>query len=179
MKRPIENCYWVVPGKLLAGEYPRNPDDESSREKVEALKEAGIDAFIDLTEEVERFTTLRPYAQWVAPAEHKRFPIPDADIPPTPEQTVATLDAIDEHMEKGETVYVHCWGGIGRTGVIVGCWLARHHEPGHGALARLRKLWRSNPKSAYERTPQTDEQKRYILNWRGPRGSAGPPREAL
>lgn len=178
MKRPIENCYWVVPGKLLAGEYPGNLDDESSRERIEALKEAGIAVFIDLTEEVERFTTLRPYAQWLAPARHRRFPIPDADIPPTPEQTAATLDAIDEHMEKEEAVYVHCWGGIGRTGVIVGCWLARHRGPGRDALARLRKLWRDNPKSAYVRTPQTGEQERYILNWRDPLGSAGPPRGA-
>ena len=25
-------------------------------------------------------------------------------------------------------VYVHCWGGVGRTGTVVGCWLVRH-EP--------------------------------------------------
>ncbi len=50
MDRPIENCYWVAPGKLLAGEYPRNLDDESSPDKIARLIDAGISAFIDLTE---------------------------------------------------------------------------------------------------------------------------------
>ena len=49
--RPIENCYWVILGKLLAGEYPRNVDEESSRPKLAALTGAGISAFIDLTKE--------------------------------------------------------------------------------------------------------------------------------
>ena len=34
MERPIENCYWVLPGKLLAGEYPRNKDESSSELKL-------------------------------------------------------------------------------------------------------------------------------------------------
>jgi len=50
---PIENCYWVVPGKLLAGEYPRDREEESSRVKINALLSAGIKSFIDLTEEDE------------------------------------------------------------------------------------------------------------------------------
>lgn len=175
MKRPIEHCYWVVPGKLLAGEYPGHEDDGLARKQVAALRQAGIDVFIDLTEEKERFTDLRPYARLAAPARHRRFPIRDWDIPASPERTAATLDAIDRHMAQDEAVYVHCWGGIGRTGVIVGCWLARHFGPGQSALARLQSLWRHNPKSASARSPQTDEQLRYVLNWReGPRKDAKP-----
>lgn len=30
MKQPIDNCYWVDPGRLLAGEYPGDVDDESA-----------------------------------------------------------------------------------------------------------------------------------------------------
>ena len=56
MKRPIPYCYWVVPGKLLAGEYPRYLDEESSREKVRKLTDAGVTAFIDLTVEGEKHT---------------------------------------------------------------------------------------------------------------------------
>ena len=36
------------------------------------------------------------------------------------------LDAIDDQLENGGNVYVHCWGGKGRTGTVVGCWLIRH-----------------------------------------------------
>ena len=32
------------------------------------------------------------------------------------------LTLIEEALVRG-AVYVHCWGGIGRTGTVVGCWL--------------------------------------------------------
>ena len=48
-ERPINYCYWVT-DQLLAGEYPRNPDEESSVAKINALLEAGVSVFIDLTE---------------------------------------------------------------------------------------------------------------------------------
>ena len=53
MQQPIENCYWVVPGKFLAGEYPRNKDEASSKAKIDALISSGVTNFIDLTEEDE------------------------------------------------------------------------------------------------------------------------------
>ena len=159
--KPIENCYWVVPGKLLAGEYPRNYDDGSSREKVAALTGAGITAFIDLTEE----GNLLPYDQWVGDAVHHRFPIVDGSVPESHELTREILDAIDGHIAQDHMVYVHCMGGIGRTGTIIGCWLARHGHPGQAALERLRELWRGNPKSRYHRSPEGWEQEQYILNW--------------
>ena len=36
------------------------------------------------------------------------------------------LDEIDGAILNGKTVYVHCLGGIGRTGTVVGCYLVRH-----------------------------------------------------
>ena len=41
----------MEPGQLLAGEYPRNKDEASSRAKLAALTEAGVNTFIDLTQE--------------------------------------------------------------------------------------------------------------------------------
>ncbi len=43
---PIENCYWVVPGKLLAGKYPRDKGEESSRIKINALLRSGIKVYV-------------------------------------------------------------------------------------------------------------------------------------
>jgi hypothetical protein len=31
LDRPPANTYWVIPGGLLAGEYPLGPDDEDTR----------------------------------------------------------------------------------------------------------------------------------------------------
>jgi protein-tyrosine phosphatase len=160
--QPIKYSYWVEPNKLLAGEYPRNKDDLSSQEKLSALLRSGVTVFIDLTEENE---DLEPYSAMIDGASHHRFPIRDLSIPKSPDATVAILDAIDRQIERGDLVYVHCWGGVGRTGVIVGCWLARHGLGGEAALVRLRELWRQCPKSVARKSPETREQELYILNW--------------
>lgn len=163
MSIPIENCYWVIPGRLLAGEYPRNRDDKSSKTKINALLQAGITVFIDLTEENEG---LYPYVHWIGLAGHHRFPIKDRSVPDSPEVTEAILNAIDHYLNQGSMIYVHCWGGVGRTGTIIGCWLARHGAEGNAALERLHELWKQCPKSQFRQTPETAEQEQYILKWR-------------
>ncbi len=163
MKRPIQYCYWVSPGQLLAGEYPRDKNSESSIQKINALVLDGISAFIDLTEE---YDGLLPYEDMLNGAHYQRFPIRDVSVPESIELMREILDAIDHHIGNNRIVYVHCWGGIGRTGTVVGCWLARHGVEGQAAYDRLQELWEHNPKSAVRRSPETLEQKQYILDWR-------------
>jgi protein-tyrosine phosphatase len=163
IQQPIENCYWVVPGKFLAGEYPRNKDEESSRVKIDALISAGVNAFIDLTEEDE---DLLPYTALLEKASHERFPIRDVSVPNSVSTTVTILNTIDRHIQQDRVVYLHCWGGVGRTGMIVGCWLARHGLNGESALIRLRELWLQCRKSSFRKSPETKEQESYILNWK-------------
>ena len=160
--QPIEYCYWVVPGKFLAGEYPMNKDKNSSISKINSLIGAGVSAFIDLTEKHEG---LRPYSELIGTASHQRFPIPDLSIPESSEVAMAVLDGIDSHIRQGQIVYLHCWGGVGRTGLMVGCWLTRHGYKGQAALERLHRLWQKCPKSVYRKSPETEEQERYILSW--------------
>jgi hypothetical protein len=94
--QPIENCYCVAPGRLLAGEYPRNKDVESSRLKINALILSGVAAFIDLTEKNEG---LLPYSDFLDTVSHQRFPIRDVSIPDSTDVTIAILDAIDHHIQ--------------------------------------------------------------------------------
>jgi len=167
---PILHSYWVLPGKFLAGEYPRELKTQASKEKIAALIQAGVTAFIDLTEDRDR---LEPYAPLLEAYQaqgvtYQRFPIRDVSVPASPAQTLAILDTIDANLRLGKLVYVHCWGGVGRTGVIVGCWLARHECPGQTALERLHQLWALCPKSSYRASPETYEQERYIINWKEP-----------
>ena len=175
--RPIENCYPVAE-RFFAGEYPRTPEDAEAPPKLVALLEAGVTLFVDLTEPDERTWKgpLRPYADLLPAlangrARHLRFPIRDVSVPARPELVVEALRAIDDERSRGGTVYVHCLGGVGRTGTIVGCWLAGRGHAGEAALARLRELWRANPKSAKTRSPETREQEAYIMAW-----PAGEPR---
>ena len=78
MDRPLLNTYWVIPGRLLAGEYPGDPDDSQARQRLERLSGAGIDSFIDLTEEGE----LPPYRLLLPKhTQYLRSPIVDTRVP--------------------------------------------------------------------------------------------------
>jgi len=162
--RPIEHCFWVVPGRLLAGEYPCAIEDESSEEKINKLRHQGINRYIDLTHPHDQ---LEPYEHLLRDGEARlSFPIVDVSVPKTPQVTRAILNAIDNQLALGSRIYLHCWGGVGRTGTIIGCWLARHGADGEDAFRTLQELWQWNPKSKYRRCPDTAQQKQYILDWR-------------
>ena len=170
--RPILESYWVVPGRLLAGEYPAQFDEEVTRKRLDALIEAGFDLFIDLTISDEadealpyRETLLETAKTHKVKVTHLRFPIGDFGLP-SPEKMNSILDAIDEGLQAGRKIYLHCLGGIGRTGTTVGCYLVRQGKSGADALDQLSAWWKSVPKSRYHpRSPETAKQANFILTW--------------
>jgi protein-tyrosine phosphatase len=93
-----------------------------------------------------------------------RRPIRDLDIP-SKEQMVAILDEIDRFLGQGLPVYVHCWGGRGRTWTVVGCWLVRQGLDGQEALERIKYLRRYEAMN-HKPSPEMEEQIRMVLNWR-------------
>lgn len=171
MHPPIPNSYWIKPRRLAAGEYPGARTTEAAKNKLRTLLTAGLDHFIDLTEENEG---LAPYAQTLAhlsedlgiPANHQRFAIRDGSVPPTAARMSKTLDTIDNALAAGSNVYLHCWGGVGRTGTTVGCWLVRHGMTGEEALAHIARLWRGVAKAhRLPHSPETPEQADYVRAW--------------
>jgi protein tyrosine/serine phosphatase len=160
---PIKYSFWVVENKLIAGEYPIDIDEAKALKKIKSILKSGIKVFIDLTEKDE----LRPYYNLIKnDAEYYRFPIQDLSVPDDDSTMVKILDTIDKSLANNKPVYVHCWGGVGRTGVVVGCWLSRHGLSGSKALNKLKELSKQNPKSNYRDFPDTKHQKNYILNWK-------------
>jgi len=176
--------YYWVDEVLLAGEYPTvtGGDQAASRCKLRAYLECGITHFIDLTNEGEKPSyqeLLRELAS-EQPEEtsvtYQRIPIQDFGIP-TVEQMTEILDAIEDAGRKGQKVYVHCRGGIGRTGTTAGCYLARKYSResqnigktrvGAQALADVNRLFltysdRSRQSSC---SPETGEQMRFVEEW--------------
>lgn len=168
-ERPISESYWVEEGCFLAGEYPGRFDTEQARKRMDALIEAGFNTFIDLTKENETI----PYAHilqeeskvYDVPVEYHRLSIGDFGLP-SPELMKSILDQIDASLQAGRRVYLHCWGGIGRTGTTVGCYLVRRGLNGNEALRQLASWWRTVPKSRlHPQSPETLEQMAFILNW--------------
>jgi len=173
-KPPLQNSYWVVPGFLLAGEYPGTKESAPSTARLEAMVSAGITRFIDLTTPDDG---LEPYEALLHEASdgsamRYSFGIRDVGIPEHPDLMVAILDTIDRELCAGNGVYVHCWGGVGRTGTVIGCWLQRHfadqgliHHPDHGSMG-LAELWKTCPKSARKPdSPETEAQRAYVRSW--------------
>jgi len=167
--RPISESYWVEPGRFLAGEYPAKYDPEQTRKRIDALLAAGFDTFIDLTQPGETF----PYSEilleqarvYDMQVNHRRFGIGDFGLPSAPQMN-DILDTIAEELQAGHRIYLHCWGGIGRTGTTVGCYLVRQGKKAQEALDQLSGWWRAVPKSQFHpHSPETREQVNFIRTW--------------
>jgi hypothetical protein len=163
VKKLILNYYPVHDNLLFAGEYPGSKNEGDAILKLKLLNEAGIKVFLDLTEDRDN---LIPYGHLLHPGQKRiRFPIRDGSVPQRREIVERAVDTINMHLEADEPIYVHCWGGIGRTGLLIGCWLSECEYPGRTALERLEELWNACPKSATRSSPETQEQREYIINW--------------
>ena len=127
---PFNCSYWVVPGKFLAGCYPGSENKDEAHLKLKSLLDNGIRHVIDLMEPGElnwNEKGFRPYApqmQRLAEAASieitfDRMAIKDRWVP-SKIHMCRILDRIDQCIQDHRPVYTHCWGGIGRTGTVVG-----------------------------------------------------------
>lgn len=160
---PSPNAYWATPS-VAGGEYPGHPQRAEVAPRVQAWVEHGVTLFVDLTEPGE----LEPYeaeAQ-AAGARHLRFAIRDAGVPRDTDLVRDALDAIDSEVARRGRAYVHCWGGVGRTGTLIGCWLVRHGRDGLAALSEVQTLYATTPKvRRLPRSPENSAQCDYVLAW--------------
>ena len=171
---PTHRSYWVVEGRFAAGAYPsqsRPLEPGQIPDVTAALLDAGITCFVNLTEDHPGGgdSHLTRYQDHVTDsAVVLAHPIVDVDIP-TVDEMIATLDAIDDHLRGGGNVYAHCWGGKGRTGTVVGCWLVRHGyippDDPDGVLSVLDGLRGGDSGAGHQPSPDTPDQEAFIGDW--------------
>lgn len=169
-ERPHADCYWVLPGRLLAGEYPGAATEAEARARLAAIAGAGVRHFVDLTEdhELSPYHPLLPQVSlgFERAVTHERWPIIDRQVPGSTAYARRILDRIDALLAVDAVPYVHCWGGVGRTGTVIGCWLVRHGRSGEEALEVIAAHWRTMAKRhRHPRSPETDAQRRFVLEW--------------
>lgn len=172
---PFERAYWVVPGNFLAGYYPGYYTKEEAQDRVRNLLTVGIRCFLNLIEENEArwvHHSFVPYANLLmdmaqdmgVDVTYVHIPIRGMQAPARSTMRVI-LDTVDSAIRNAQPVYVHCWAGIGRTGTVVGCYLARHGiAVGETVLAKIQHL-RTNEAMAHLVSPESEEQRQYVCNW--------------
>lgn len=161
--RPHDNCYWLLPGRLLAGEYPAP--------HLQRLIDAGVTRFVDLTAPRDRLTDYA--ATLPSGVARQSLPITDFGVP-----SVALmreiLAAIDVALDAKQRVYLHCHGGIGRTGTVAGCWLVEQGFSSDEALALIARKWQVMAKRSYApHSPETAQQREFIARWASVKSNVG------
>lgn len=154
---------------LLAGEYPATDREDATRAKLAKFLSAGIRTFIDLTEEREPLAKYDGLLRELADernieTRHVRYSVRDGCIPNERAHMERILVTIREELAAGRPVYVHCWGGIGRTGTVIGCWLVEQGLSGDEAIARIAELRKHTP-DGHMPSPENEDQKLYICEW--------------
>lgn len=174
-KVPFDQAYWVVPDLLMAGYYPGPALIQNAHSQLNALLECGIRHFVNLmrTDEVQWYgKPIKPYeAQTQALAQKmgaevsfERMPIKDMGIPNRIDMA-RILDRIDQKIENGKPVYVHCLGGVGRTGTVVGCYLARHGYASGQKVIQLIQQLRQKTATQDRSSPESNPQIDLVLSW--------------
>jgi len=124
------NFSWLIQNKLAGSRGPR------SRSDLIALKQQGLGALVRLVEPYEAWVTSKEVSE--VGLEDYNEPVPDFNAP-TQEQIDKIITYIDIHLENGIPVGVSCNAGIGRSGVILACYLVHKGLTPKEALELVRK----------------------------------------
>ena len=141
---PTPESNWVVKGKLIAGAFPGFLENDKNEDSLTQILNSGVTTFAclqkeydpDIREELWRNNYgLRPYFKdvermiqtkeqypklttTIEKASFVHEKIRDCDI--TDDATTLRLaKKLVKAIYEGEVIYLHCWGGHGRTGIIV------------------------------------------------------------
>jgi ADP-ribosylglycohydrolase len=172
---PLPRSYWVLPGKLLAGGYPGRKGDAEAQ--IGHILAAGVDAFLDLTVAGEN-AEVPSYAELLGDSPFqgravKRRAAPMDDMSADADAVQAALDELDDLLSAGRTVYVHCLGGCGRTGTVVGSYLVEKGLATAKEAVPLIRALRAATDSPATGSPETEAQRRLVAS-RRPGPSALP-----
>jgi len=172
---PFKQSWWIDRKGVIGGRYPGTTDPAESARDLARLLDVGVHVVINLQEPHETndkgqtFANYEPALKQLAaargvPVEVMRFPIHDNAVP-TPALMREILDAIDRALRAGQRVYVHCWGGHGRTGTVAGCWLKQCGAACEDAFAAIKAARSHDDALKKQVAPQTTAQRAFVRNF--------------
>ena len=110
---------WVIPGLLAGSSLPGSGGDPA--EDLAELARLGVYRLVSLTDQAADFAEAcrKAHLAW------EYFPIDEFDIPSDPEAFAGLVRRLLLDLKAGRPVCVHCFAGIGRTGLLLSCLLGR------------------------------------------------------
>jgi Cyclin-dependent kinase inhibitor 3 (CDKN3) len=163
---PLPNSYWVTP-RLLAGPSPSSADREQLKDRLGTLIRAGVRCFIDLTVPAEIPAYRVPLERLIPAGDESAYvniPILNG-MTPGSSTMEAILDLLDANHRRTRTTYVHCLGGLGRTGVVVACYMIRHGlATADDVVRHLADLRRGEPHGD-RASPESPSQYAQVRSW--------------
>lgn len=143
---------WIEPNRILIGSIPSTPQD------IDTLAAMGIQVILTLTRR-----DIRDYSGVAASLDaHKitrfHYPIPDGGIPAEAVPHDA-LWFIEDSQRHNMPVYVHCRGGIGRSGIMLQAWYSLYRGLSIDAardMLRVRRNYEGNATAADQGSPQRE-----------------------
>jgi protein-tyrosine phosphatase len=154
--------YWIEgpwQGRLAIVARPRGGD--WLEDDVRTWKEAELDVIVSLL-------TRDEIVQWELAEETQlcqtynmlffSFPIEDHGVPTSQADTLELAGKLHNALAGGQNVAIHCWGGIGRSGMIAACVLVRGGLEPNEALRRV-SVGRGFP------VPDTPEQREWVTEF--------------
>jgi len=116
------DMYWISgprPGKLAISSRPRGGD--WLEDEIRGWREAKVNRVISLLEKDEERQLELDGESRLAESAGVRFvsfPVQDRGVPASVDAAVSLLQSINQALERGENVAVHCRQGIGRAAVV-------------------------------------------------------------
>jgi protein-tyrosine phosphatase len=174
MKNNLLKFYEVIANQLFAGETISSLNLITRNSKMKQIFDLGITTIINLTEENEinfQGAALVSYDKDLIEFYEKsnkkieliKFPIQDGNIPDKSDLN-RLLEIIRSKIQLNEKIYIHCRGGIGRTGVIIGSILIDLKLVSkNDVLLKINDLKKKSllPK---RQSPETDKQIKFLIN---------------
>jgi protein-tyrosine phosphatase len=94
-----------------------------------ACKKAGVNVILSLLTAPEiadlELQAEPEYCQELG-IEYLSHPVRDMHVPESPPEALALIGTLEDRLNQGNNVVIHCWGGIGRSSVVAACLLICH-----------------------------------------------------
>ena len=182
---PSPESNWVIQGKLLVGAFPGYVNDKENERMLTKILNCGVSTFVSLQKEYDNNNPeekwkndigLRPYFKDAEKMIKEKqlypnlntsvekltlFHEPIKDCDTIDDTTTVTLaKKLVKAIYDGEVIYLHCWGGHGRTGVIVCIMLhLMYGLIAEEAMYLCQKLHDFRVETCFVTSPQTQKQR--------------------